>query len=160
MMTTTTNIDQLIDRFQEVYQGNPWYGDSFQRMLHDVTPEMAQAQPPSHHSIAQLVWHMVKWRMPLLERLNGNLDFRASSDDPDNFPRYRPRTAEDWREALDTFARQQEEILSLLRQKSDSYLEEEYRDGHDMAWFINGVLQHDVYHIGQIGVVKTMVRGV
>ena len=50
-----------------------------------------------------------------------------------------------------------EELLTLLREKDDAYLTTGYRDGNTMAWFIEGVLQHDIYHLGQIAAVGLKV---
>ncbi len=148
---------ELVAKFEEIRSGTPWYGDNFQKITAAINPARALNPDHSNNSIIQMVWHMIYWRKPLIERLKGNLQFRGRIEDPDNWHKTRTFAETDWPAALEAFEQQHEELLTLLREKDDAYLTTGYRDGNTMAWFIEGVLQHDIYHLGQIAAVGLKV---
>ncbi len=137
-------------KFKEIYEGDPWYGDSFRKITGEISPERALSLEKSHHSIIQIVWHMIFWRRPLLERLKGNLDFKATVNDPENWSKNRIFKPEDWPATLEAFDRQHAGLLVLLGAQKDEFLETEYRDGRSVERLVEGVIQHDLYHLGQI----------
>lgn len=143
-------ITAFTRKLREIYEGNPWYGDSFKQIVQDIDPERALILNHRNKSIIQLVWHMIFWRRPLLERLKGNPDFKATVNDPENWFKNRIFKPEDWPAALEAFDRQHTALLSLLSDQKDEFLETEYRDGRTMEWLVEGVIQHDLYHLGQI----------
>ncbi|HMQ63067.1 MAG TPA: DinB family protein [Flavilitoribacter sp.] len=150
-------ILELAAKFEEIRSGTPWYGDNFQKIAANVTPARALEPGHSNNSIIQMVWHMIYWRKPLIERLKGNLEFRGRIEDPDNWHKDHSFTETDWPAVLNAFDQQHAELMALLRAKDDAYLTTRYRDGKNMAWFIEGVLQHDIYHLGQIAAIGLKV---
>ena len=54
-------------------------------------------------------------------------------------------------------------ILSFLESKSDNFLHEMYYDGdfkgeYSYAWLLQGMLHHDIYHLGQIGYIVKFLK--
>lgn len=153
-----TTIEQLSDSFREFYNGDPWFGDNYTRIISDITAEEALALPGNQHSIARILWHMVKWRKALAERLRGNLDFRADVSDTDNWRDISTIDATSWEEAKKQFDALQSVIVSELRMRNDVFLDEEFLPGKKYRWLTIGVLQHDLYHLGQIALLKSLLR--
>lgn len=153
-----TAIEQTVHDFQAFYNDNPWFGDSYLDIISDISSEEALATPPNQHSIAVLVWHMVKWRKALTERLLGKTDFRADVSDSDNWPAANLQTPETWEEAKTAFAEQQAIIIEQLSRRDEDFLETEFVEGRSYRRLVTGVLQHDIYHLGQIALVKSLVR--
>lgn len=155
-----TAIEQLVHDFKAFYNDNPWFGDSYLDVISDISPTEALATPPNQHSIAVLLWHMVKWRRALTERLLGNLDFRADVTDPDNWPDALAQNSETWEAAKAAFAEQQNSIVEQLSVRNETFLDTDFMPGRKFRRLAFGVLQHDIYHLGQIAMVKGFVRNV
>ncbi|NJM24987.1 MAG: hypothetical protein HC859_05240 [Bacteroidia bacterium] len=74
---TATRIQDYVNTFQTVFEGEPWFGDSIKAKLQDVTEPQAMTQPSGQHSIAELVAHMTYWRQPLIKKLEGDLGYKV-----------------------------------------------------------------------------------
>lgn len=153
-----TIIQHHISRMEAFFNGTPWYGSNYSDIIGSITEEEANWWPPNGHSIHRLLLHMIKWRKSLSERLLGNLDFRAGDSDADNWPKAEEISQLKWQDTKQEFARQQELIVEALRGKDDSFLEEEFLPGKKFGWLIQGVIDHDLYHLGQIAFVKNLIR--
>lgn len=153
-----TTIEQLHLDFQAFYNGNPWFGENFQQIISDITPDEALSLPGNHHSVARILWHMVKWRKALAERLLGNTDYRADVSDTDNWRDISTLDHGSWEEAKKQFDALQQVIVSELRKRNDVFLNEEFLPGKTYRWLTTGVIQHDIYHLGQIAFLKSLLR--
>ena len=153
-----TAIEQLVLDFKTFYNDNPWFGDSYLDVISDITPAEALVPPPNQHSIAVLLWHMVKWRKALTERLLGNMDFQADVTDADNWPAATSQTPETWEAAKVAFAEQQAILLDELSKREEAFLDTDFVKGRPFRRLVNGVLQHDIYHLGQVAMVKALIR--
>lgn len=153
-----TGIQRLTQDFTDFFDGNPWFGNNFKNIISDITPAEALAEPPNGHSIARLLWHMVKWRIALTERLLGNLAFRADVSDADNWRENETLDAESWEAAKRQYESLQTVIVTELGRRTDGFFDEEFLPGKKFGWLATGVVQHDIYHLGQIAMVKSLVR--
>lgn len=153
-----TAIENLILDFKAFYNDNPWFGDSYLDVIADISPAEALATPPNQHSISVLLWHMVKWRKALTERLLGNMDFQANVSDADNWPAGFDQTAETWEAAKAAFAEQQKILVDELSKRDEAFLDTDFVTGRTFRRLVGGVLQHDIYHLGQVAMVKGLVR--
>ncbi len=153
-----TAIEQLVLDFKSFYNDNPWFGNSYLEVISDILLAEALATPPNQHSIAVLLWHMVKWCRALTERLLGNLDFRADVTDADNWPEANVQNDETWQAAKTAFAEQQTILIEQLSARDEAFLDTDFVPGRTFRRLAGGVLQHDIYHLGQIAMVKSLVR--
>ncbi len=153
-----TSMEQLVIDFKAFYDDNPWFGDSYLDVIANISPAEALATPPNQHSIAVLLWHMVKWRKALTERLLGNMDFQADVTDADNWPAASNQTAETWEAAKAAFAEQQKILVDELSKRDEAFLDTDFVPGRTFRRLVSGVLQHDIYHLGQVAMVKSLVR--
>lgn len=156
-----TNLEQLTKEYTDFYQGIPWYGRNFSQIVEDITDGEALAFAGNGQSIAQLLCHMIKWRKSLTIRLLGNTEFRASDQDPDNWPAQNTLNAEVWKQAKLEFGELQETIIAELGKRKDSFLDELFVPGnarYTYRYLIIGVIQHDIYHLGQISLMKQLLR--
>ena len=63
-----------------------------------------------------------------------------------------------WSNALEEFKVAHDRILELLKGKDDSFLDEsvDYRN-YNVRFLLNGLIQHDIYHLAQIAYVKKLL---
>lgn len=156
-----TNIEQLTKAFSDFYNGIPWYGKNFNEIIADITPNEALAVAGNKQSITRLLCHMNKWRRAVVIRLQGDLDFKVSDSDADNWPPINTLNKEVWENAKKEFGELQEIIIEELGKRDDEFLDKVFipeKSRFDYRYLIMGVIQHDIYHLGQISLMKKLLR--
>ncbi|MDV3308979.1 MAG: DinB family protein [Cyclobacteriaceae bacterium] len=153
-------ILRYVDHFREVYDGSPWYGDNIVTKLGNLTDDTALARPvQGMHSVGEVVSHMTYWRQSVISRLQKDSSFQASVNSEDNWKDLARLKAEGWEAVHRAFVTSQEQLVRVLSQQSDDILDQEYSDGRTYDYLIRGVINHDVYHLGQIGLIRKFVTG-
>lgn len=144
-MSDIAEISSLVKR---VFNGKAWHGPSVMGVLKDVDDGIAKKKIGTSHSIVQLVLHMVSWRTFVTKRLVGDTTFEIS--DADNFPE-----ETDWPTALKKLEQSQAELLKAIDAANNSLLHEPVASRkYDFFVLLHGIIHHDIYHIGQIQLIK------
>jgi uncharacterized damage-inducible protein DinB len=159
MPSPNPRLSQYVSQFEAMYNGHPWYGDSICEILATVTPAKAYWQPTKEaHTIAQIVSHMIYWRQSLIKRLDGDLEYKPSMKSEDNWKSNAQLKKAGWKLLLKSLDTSQAQLLSLLAKEKDTLLKKKYSDKATFHDLINGILQHDLYHAGQIAYLKSAYR--
>ena len=157
MKLPNPKIIHLVAQFSALYDGQPWYGDSLCLTLETITPAKAYWQPvDGAHSIAQITSHMIYWRQSLIKKLNGDLDSNPSMESEENWKTNELLKKAGWRSLLNSLAESQAQLLTLLAKQKDSILKKKYSEKGTFQDIIHGVLQHDLYHTGQLAYLKNI----
>ena len=155
----SASITQYVNHFMEVYDGNPWYGENIVSKLKEITDDLAFIRPLEDvHSIAEVLAHMTYWRKSLISRLNKDESFNASVESEDNWRALSQLRAEGWDKVLSDFEASQEAVAEILARQPATILATEYSEGHTFEYLIQGVIDHDIYHLGQIGLIRKMIN--
>ena len=131
-----------------------WYGPAIAEMLAEITPAMGTAKPVgATHTIAELVQHLLLWN----ERIRN-----TNEDCP--MPKW--EAEKEWGEAPIPW----NELLERWN-KSRDLLEKRMRDfpeedlgkqtpgrTYPYEFMLNGIVQHTIWHGGQIAMVRSMVK--
>lgn len=151
-MTTSDHATTLMT----VYDGSPWYGDSITDVLNSITPDSVGIRlSPDGHSIIELVHHIAAWREFAAEMLAGNADFRIDINSPDDWRTIVQPTPDDWNAARERLEDSRHKLLNLLGDFPDERLAETVPGrGFSFDFLLHGVVQHDVYHLGQITLLR------
>jgi len=147
-------------QWQAIYEGKPWYGPSLQAVLQGLDAEAAYWKPrPGAHSIIELLHHILCWRRHFVQRLSGKLDFSIELNSPEDWTAYEGPSEETWKEMVKELEGNQKEIMRLLNGKEDGFLEEDSgKGGITFRERLEGTIQHDLYHLGQMAMVKAHYR--
>ena len=138
-------------QFASIYKGHPWYGDSICHLLDRVTPAIAFRQSAKEtHSIAQIVFHIIYWRQSLIKRLEGDLAYQPTVKSENNWKSNHHLKKYGWKIIKQNLHESQAQLLSLLARQKDAFLKTRYSNKVTFEELINGILQHDLYHTGQI----------
>ena len=159
-----TEIDRIIDELQREYDGDPWHGSPLKTILDGLTATQAAAKPiPSGHSIWELVLHITAWKGEVRKRLSG-----APASDPEegDWPSPGKQTSESWNDALRKLDAAHTRLIEAIRQVPESRLFDATNDprnrplGTGVSYYVllHGIVQHDVYHSGQIAILKKAVE--
>lgn len=142
---------EIAKRLEDIYEGEPWFGESLQTKLKNVTADNAFQQPiHNKHSIAEIIGHMEYWRKSFIFQLKGDQSVSFSGDSPDNWPSIDDLKKRGWKNQLASFNDTQKLLVGLLKSNTKPLSE-------DLMNNLNGMVDHDVYHMGQIGIVKSLV---
>ena len=154
----STELQRIEDQLKRAFEGGAWHGPSVLEVLKDVTASQAVARPvPGAHHIWDLVLHIAAWEDACRRRLEGD---RAELSD-----------SEDWRAITDTGEASWQQLKALLIEghrglraaiaaTDESRLDEPILPGMPSVYVtLHGVIQHDLYHAGQIAILKKAVGG-
>ena len=146
-------VKLLYDQIETTFRGKSWHGPNMIQVLEGVSVDKARLRPLSErHSIWELVNHMNYWMRAALNGLNG-----GEVPKPEGFEDWPPvgLTAEEWRESVADLERTVNAILNALMGFSTINLEEKVPGkGYNYRSLIHGVLHHNLYHMGQIAVLR------
>ena len=126
-------------------------------VLDQISLEMATQNTGDSHNIAELVHHIYAWRKYAIEHLEGNAAFEVA--DELNFVKYEAVSTEDWIHLRKQLSDSQETLLTHLQKLSDEDLAKMVpRRKFDFEVLLNGVIHHDVYHLGQLVMLKNLAK--
>lgn len=149
-------INRIADQIHYGYAGPAWHGPCITKVLDELEPAVLSNTVGNSHNIAEILEHMIAWRVFAIKNMSGTpYDI---TDDAVNFPKVETLDAANWTDLKMRLAANQEELLSVIRSHSDEKLEE-IVPGRKYNFYIllHGIVQHDLYHLGQIVMLKKVV---
>jgi uncharacterized damage-inducible protein DinB len=151
-----TKIEHIARSLTDVLDGEPWYGQPVMAILHHIDPAVVYKRPGGEaHSLIELLYHMITWTEFTADRLEKKKMDEAAFDKLDW--RVIDPGEHDWEKGNKRFREANDTILELIAEKSDELLNEkvDYRD-YDFGHLLNGLIQHHIYHSGQVAAVGKM----
>ena len=145
---------RLEEQLRRALEGKAWHGPSVLEALAGVSAEQASSHPiPAAHSIWELVLHMGSDYALVLRRLAG--DGRQFTPEED-WPSCPPATAENWQQTVDALRRLNQQLREAVRAFPAERLDEPLvpESPHTAYTQFIGVTQHNLYHAGQISLLK------
>lgn len=146
------DMEALADQINRAFWGESWHGPSVREVLAGVSAEDAAAHPvPGAHSIWEIVLHLIGGYKLVLRRVRGD---QAQLSQEEEWPRVPGPSADAWRESQRTLEQLNRQLQSAVRAFPAERLSQEL--GSEYPAFIQfcGAPQHDLYHAGQIVVLK------
>ena len=149
---------RIADQLRRAFDGSAWHGPALMELLADVDAATAAARPLGNvHSIWELVLHIAVWDGAALERLAGK---KCQPSGEKNFPPVRKATAAAWRKAVADAKRTHDKLVKTVAALSEERLHDRCPGKrYDFYHLLHGVAQHELYHAGQIAVLKKAVMG-
>lgn len=151
---------ELINQLQMMYHGLPWYGDSLAEKLNSIDDDdFDKRVTEGTHSIRELIEHMIIWRHYALEKLSGNVTYDIELNSQNDWKKYPTTNQDDIKAMLDRLKTTQNQLVQGIKEKEDSWLYEQTPGKqYDNFTLLNGIIQHDVYHLGQIGLIHKLIN--
>lgn len=152
-------IARIRDQLLRAYRGEAWHGPSLREALAGVSAEMAAARPlEGAHGIWELVLHVAGWMEVVERRLAGE---EAPEPARGDWPAVERVDEAAWGEALETLDRAHRELLEALSRVDARRLDEPVlpESGTSVYCTLHGVIQHNLYHAGQIALLKRGLAG-
>ena len=155
-----SEIERIVDQLEREHSGDPWHGSPLKQILQGISAEQAAARPlKGAHSIWELVLHITAWKNETRRRLGG-----APAGEPaeGDWPKVGVISTARWRDAVKRLEQAHAELIAAIRKLPEEKLFEPTKDprnretGAGVSHYVllHGIVQHDVYHSGQIALLK------
>ena len=152
-------MDVLVEQLKDTWEGDPWFGRNGKLLLSEVDENMAFSKLNGQHSILQLLWHMANWKAFAVNRLLGNAPEDLHHFETQDWQELDHNNTALWKQGLQKLEEAQAALLQLLQQLDDTVLEQNVRErDYNNRKLITGIIQHDIYHLGQIAFIAKTLR--
>lgn len=144
-------LDRLIENMDTVFRGDAWHGPSISEVMQSLKADQIDKKHGfSKRTIGELIFHLVAWRKFLIEKLNDNIHYSLDTEE-DNWGTPQITGAEGWVALKAQFQQIHGQLIDLLENFDDDLLDKRVPGEHyDFYKLINGIIQHDTYHLGMI----------
>lgn len=143
----------IADQLRRAFYGDAWHGPALMELLEDVDAKTAAAKSLADvHSIWELVLHVAAWDGAGVKRLGGR---KCQLKGTQNFPLVPTPTEAEWKKAV----KHVKETHDLLVETVAGLPDRQLRDTvpgkrYDFYHMLHGIAQHELYHAGQIAILK------
>jgi uncharacterized damage-inducible protein DinB len=153
-----TAAARLADQLRRAFDGSAWHGPALIELLQDVDAATAAAKPlPEVHSIWELVLHIAVWDSAAGVSLAGK---KHQPKGLANFPPVSTPTEAAWRKTIAETRRAHDTLVKTVGSLPDSRLGDRVPGKrYDFYHMLHGVAQHELYHAGQIAILKKAQTG-
>ena len=147
---------RLADQIRRAFEGEAWHGDSILELLDGVGAATAAAHPIKNtHSIWELLLHIAAWDGAVIRRIAGSA---VELTDEENFPAVKDTGEAAWQRTLASVKNTHNDLVKAVAAFPDSRLQDpvpgKSEDYHDFYYLFSGIVQHELYHAGQIAMLK------
>ncbi|MGA7914960.1 MAG: DinB family protein [Candidatus Acidiferrales bacterium] len=152
-----SEIDRIIDQMDRAFGGDAWHGPSLESLLEGVTAEQASQHPvPGAHSIWELVNHIALWNSIVQHRASGEKVEVSAEED---WPPVWEATKVAWQRTLEHLRECRARFRAAVQKLPENKLSD-IVPGKDHSQYVmlHGAIQHDLYHAGQIAVLKKALQ--
>lgn len=146
-------LEKIIERQTAIIGGENWLGECFKNKIAGLSEEAAFQKPLVQiHSVAELISHLTVWKEENFKKLNGNPP-TLTDDSPENWKKNEVLKEIGWKTIKEDFFNASKRLTDFLNNKDDTFLEQESN-----AIILEGLIQHDIYHLGQIGIAIKLIN--
>lgn len=153
-MKSSTEAARIAKQLENAFDGGAWHGPALCELLAGVDAKAAAAHPVAGaHSIWELVLHIAAWDDAVNRRivLRKALQLKMRQ----NFPPVTDTSPIAWKKAVARAKQAHADLLNTVRGLSDKRLRERVPGKrYDIGFMLHGVAQHELYHAGQIALLK------
>jgi uncharacterized damage-inducible protein DinB len=143
-----SEVTKIVNILKHTYEKNAWHGPAVKEVLAGTKEKQVFNRFGNSHSIIELVSHMTAWRNYVTEKLKGNDSFELT--DEQNFP-----NEKSWKKALADLEQSQLNLIKALEKTDEEQLQKIVPNRKFKFYtMLHGIIHHDIYHIGQIQLLK------
>ena len=149
-----TETERIKDQLERAFAGNAWHGPSLRELLADVSAEKAASRSKvGSHSIWQIVLHILAWERVVVRRMAAETigDLPAEQD----WPVVSDASDAAWKKVLADLGSAHQQLSDAIGKFPESRLSEKVAgQRYPFYGMLHGVIQHNLYHAGQIAILK------
>ncbi|MBX7221162.1 MAG: DinB family protein [Blastocatellia bacterium] len=158
-----SELKRITKQLQGTFEGDAWYGPSLLSTLDGITAAKAAAKPIADgHSIWEIVLHVAAWMGAVRKRLESG---EVGLPDEGDWPEVGEPTEAAWADVRELLRERHRALLAevakltddeQLRTRLGDVRERETGGGVSIYVTLHGVIQHNIYHAGQISLLKRL----
>lgn len=161
---TNNELTVVLDLIDQAFDHEAWHGTNLRGSIRGLKLEQVVWRPAAgKNNIWELVIHAAYWKYIVRRRLlnDHSIEFPLKGS---NFID-RPSPGFDDKKAWDKDVKMLVEMHRLLREHiaamkpKQLFVKQDHMDAHNL-YSINGIAAHDLYHAGQIQLIKTLYQTV
>ncbi len=148
---------RIADQLKRAFEGDAWHGPAVLEVLEGLNARAAASKPVSGaHSIWELVLHIAAWDGAIRRRMEGQALQLSPEQD---FPPVKDTGDAAWRAALEQLKQRHAELIQGVLSMPDHRLTSQVPGkDYDFYHMLHGAAQHELYHAGQIALLKKVAR--
>ena len=152
-----THSEALSEHIRQVHFGGNWTASSVKDQLTDISLEEALHQYEELNNIATLPFHMCYYLDLLIRVLEGG---PLEGKDEESFAHPELTSQQDWENRVKEHLAKAERLASLVQAIPDEKLLEEFVAPKYGSYSRNlhGFVEHTHYHLGQVALIKKLLR--
>lgn len=146
-------VKRIKEQLKRAFEKDAWHGPAVLEVLNGVTAQQAAARPiPGAHSIWEITLHVSGWAGVLKSRVEGKwMDQPAEGD----WPAIADTSPAAWEKAVKVLKTRHAGLQRAISKLTDKKLDKPIAKGKSTYYSsLHGILQHDLYHAGQMAVLK------
>ncbi|RYG52633.1 MAG: DUF1572 domain-containing protein [Chitinophagaceae bacterium] len=149
---------QIAKQLREVHFGGNWTAVNLKETLKDVTYQQATAKIYDLNTIAVLTFHINYYVGAVLKVLRGE---PLTASDKLSFDVANISSEEEWQNLVRRVMDEAEVFADEIEKLDDSKLSQNLADPKYGNYFRNltGIIEHSHYHLGQIVLIRKIIRG-
>lgn len=150
-----TECLRIADQSRRAFEGDAWHGAALRELLEGVTVEQALAHPiPGAHSIWELVLHIAVWVEASEASVRG-VPMPKIVGTVEDWPAIKDPSDSAWTKANERLFQAGKKLAQTIAEFSDERLHETVPGRkYDFYHLFHGIVQHSLYHAGQIAILK------
>ncbi|MFZ1750019.1 MAG: DinB family protein [Saprospiraceae bacterium] len=150
-------IPHLAKHFREVHYGVNWTWSNIKAVLSDVTWQESIEKVGDLNTIVALTYHIHYYVKTLVKVMEGD---PLDAHDKYAFDHPEIKNQQDWESLLKDVWSYADKLAKLLEQLPEERLWETFSQEKYGNYFrnITGVIEHTHYHLGQIVIIKKLIR--
>lgn len=155
----TTEVNRLEEQLRKALEGEAWHGPSVLETLDGLSAAQAASHPiAGAHSIWELVLHLSSDYDLVLRRLAGDVHRLTAAED---WPACPASTEENWQQTLQELKLLNKRLRQAVLDFPVDRLDDPLVPGVPYTAYTQfiGVTQHNLYHAGQIALLKRALGG-
>jgi uncharacterized damage-inducible protein DinB len=144
---------RIADQHRRAFDGSAWHGPAVFEVLAGVDATRAAAKPiKAAHSVWELVLHIRAWEEAVRGRIQGRpIDLSPEQD----WPAVTDTSPGAWEHALTAMRETHDALNREIADLADERLEDQTAGKeYTLYLLLHGVVQHALYHAGQIALLK------
>ena len=153
-------VRQLLSILDQAYDRRSWHGANLRGSIRGVSANQASWRPaPERHNIWEVTVHAAYWKYAVWRRHSGQRRGSFPVKGSNWFPRPLEASEREWQADVALLERMHRSLRETVEAMSDSDLPRIPRGSTiSNAFILTGAAAHDVYHAGQIQLLKKLWR--
>ena len=145
--------ERIADQFTRSIEGNAWHGPSLMELLGGVNAEKASSKNiEDAHSIWEITNHIILDMNVVAKRIKGEVVSVTLEED---WVEIKDFSENAWQNTLEKLRITSTKLKNIILDLPSEKLDDNIKEKEQTYYFVlHGVIQHNLYHAGQIAILK------